>query len=90
MPILRAGTLTHSASVAPVRSGVVVSVTFAISRRLRGHWRWVEDVRVKADASGVATLERRWAAGEWEVRALAHGTGYNIIGASERVRFTVR
>jgi hypothetical protein len=90
LPIFRVGTLTHTASVAPVRAGVKVDVTFAISKRIRGHWTLVDNVKVRADASGVATLKRRWTAGEWEVRALAHGTGYNIIGASERLRFTVR
>ncbi len=89
--VARGSTVVYTARVRPAKAGVRPVVSFVIAQHVGARWLTREKVKVTASAAGVATLSHRWSTrGEWEIRAQALATGYNLIGSSPRVRLLVR
>jgi hypothetical protein len=89
--VARGSTVVYTARVRPVKAGVRPVVSFVIAQHVGALWLTRQKVKVTASAAGVATLGHRWSTrGEWEIRAQALATGYNLIGSSPRVRLVVR
>jgi hypothetical protein len=88
--VARGSTVVYTARVRPIKTGVRPVVSFVIAQHVGALWLTREKVKVTASAAGVATLSHRWSIrGEWEIRAQALATGYNLISSPARVRLTV-
>ena len=89
--VARGSTVVYTARVRPIKTGLRPVVSFVIAQHVGTLWVTREKVKVTASTAGVATLTHRWSTrGEWEIRALAPATGYNLVGSSPRMRLLVR